>query len=374
MNIDPTADPSQRKNVELQRAHELTQEPNACSERHAEELRRKDAQLAGEIAVRERVEAELTRTRSQLHEASRLAASAELTNNVLHNVGNVLVSVNVSASLIADRVKDSNISQLARVVAMFGEHASDLGNFIMYDPRGKRTPEFLARLSHVLHREHEDMLQEVAALRTNLDRICEIVAAQQSNTKLAGNRALLDPRDLVEDALRLSFDQSGTHGIDVVRDFAEVPSLVIEKHKVIEILENLLLNAKAACAESRRPDPRLTIRVAACDSQISIGVSDNGIGILPENLPRIFTHGFTTKKNGHGFGLHSAVLAAKAMGGALKVHSDGPGCGATFTLELPISSAETGETAHPVAAAPTTPLQFASNPEPQSQSRPSAAA
>jgi signal transduction histidine kinase len=67
-------------------------------------------------------------------------------------------------------------------------------------------------------------------------------------------------------------------------------------------------------------------------------VSDNGVGIASENLTRIFNHGFTTRKDGHGFGLHSGALAAREMGGALWAQSDGPGKGATFTLELPLSA------------------------------------
>jgi signal transduction histidine kinase len=68
---------------------------------------------------------------------------------------------------------------------------------------------------------------------------------------------------------------------------------------------------------------------------LRIRVEDVGEGIAPENLPRLFTHGFTTRKRGHGFGLHSCALAAKEMGGTLAVFSGGSGNGATFTLDLP---------------------------------------
>ena len=66
-------------------------------------------------------------------------------------------------------------------------------------------------------------------------------------------------------------------------------------------------------------------------------VTDNGEGIPKENLTRIFQHGFTTKKTGHGFGLHSGSNAAREMGGSLNVRSDGTGTGATFILELPLN-------------------------------------
>jgi signal transduction histidine kinase len=81
---------------------------------------------------------------------------------------------------------------------------------------------------------------------------------------------------------------------------------------------------------------RMVIRIApAGTDRTRITVTDNGVGIPPENMARIFNHGFTTKKDGHGFGLHSGANAAKEMGGSLTAHSDGPGKGATFTLELP---------------------------------------
>jgi signal transduction histidine kinase len=123
--------------------------------------------------------------------------------------------------------------------------------------------------------------------------------------------------------------------VEVVREFGNVPPMNVEKHKILQILVNLVSNAKHACQESERADKRLTVRVANGDGRIKISVIDNGVGILPENLARVFNHGFTTRKDGHGFGLHSGALAAKEMGGSLNVHSDGPGQGAAFTLELP---------------------------------------
>jgi signal transduction histidine kinase len=127
------------------------------------------------------------------------------------------------------------------------------------------------------------------------------------------------------------------HEVEVVREFESVPTLNVEKHKILQILVNLLRNAKYACHDSERADKRLTVRVANGEGRIRISVIDNGVGIPPENLTRIFNHGFTTRKDGHGFGLHSSALAAKEMGGSLTVRSDGVGQGATFTLELPES-------------------------------------
>jgi signal transduction histidine kinase len=87
-------------------------------------------------------------------------------------------------------------------------------------------------------------------------------------------------------------------------------------------------------------DKQMTVRVANGEGRIKIAISDNGVGIPAENLLRIFNHGFTTRKDGHGFGLHSGALAARELGGSLSVRSGGLGEGATFTLELPVNLAK----------------------------------
>jgi C4-dicarboxylate-specific signal transduction histidine kinase len=141
--------------------------------------------------------------------------------------------------------------------------------------------------------------------------------------------------DLIEDALRINAGALTRHQVKVIRDFQAQPTLTLERHKVLQVLVNLVQNAKHACDESGRMDKAMTVRVTQ-DDRVKITVADNGVGIPQENLTRIFSHGFTTKKNGHGFGLHSGALVAKELGGALVVQSEGYGKGAAFTLELPL--------------------------------------
>jgi C4-dicarboxylate-specific signal transduction histidine kinase len=164
---------------------------------------------------------------------------------------------------------------------------------------------------------------------------------QQSYARISGVTEPVKVTDLVEDALRLNAGAFQRHEVEVVRDFAPgAPDITTEKHKVLQILVNLVRNAKYACDESGRADKRMTVRVTHGQGRVRIQVADNGVGIPPENLTRIFNHGFTTKKDGHGFGLHSGANAAKELGGSLVAHSDGQGRGATFTLELPAQPAE----------------------------------
>jgi len=290
-----------------------------------------------DVTERKRVEAELEDANRKLHDASRLAGMAEVASSVLHNVGNVLNSVNISATVLADGANKSKTGDLVRVVALLDQHAGDLGTFVGSDPQGKNLPGFLREISEQLTREQQSAIAELVSLRENIDHIKSIVAMQQSYGRVSGVTELLQVSDLLEDGLRLNASALVRHRVQIVREYQDVPAITVEKHKVLQILVNLMRNAKFACSESGLPDRQMTLRVSRDADAVKISVSDNGVGIAPENLTRIFSHGFTTRKDGHGFGLHSGVLAAQEMGGALRAESQGPGQGATFTLELPMA-------------------------------------
>jgi C4-dicarboxylate-specific signal transduction histidine kinase len=321
----------------LQQAHDRLE--TEVQHRTAE-LAQRTQSLEAEIEERKRMELKLERTHKRLLDLSRQAGMAEVATNVLHNVGNVLNSVNVSAALLAGNAKKSKVSSLGKVAAMLDEHAGDLGAFITTDPKGRQVPGYLSQLAAQLAREQELSLNELALLRQNIEHINEIVAMQQNYAKISGVTETVRLADLVEDALGMNSGALARHGIELIREFSDVPPVTIEKHKVLQILVNLIRNAKYACDDSGRDDKRITLRVASGDDTVKISVEDNGVGIAPENLTRIFGHGFTTRKEGHGFGLHSGALAAKDLGGTLKAFSEGPGQGAIFTLELPLKSAK----------------------------------
>ncbi len=290
-----------------------------------------------DITERKRHEEELDLLNKQLLETSRRAGMAEVATGVLHNVGNVLNSVNVSAMLVVDRLSKSRVAHLANVSALLREHSANLAQFLTTDPKGMKVPAFIGALAERLGAEQGELLRELDGLTKNVAHIKEIVAVQQSYAKVSGVVESLAAEGLVEDALEMNDAAFSRHGVEVIRDFASVPHVRVDKHKVLQILINIISNAKYAVSESPRRDKRITVRIGGSSGGVvRIAVTDNGIGIAQENLARIFGHGFTTKKNGHGFGLHSAALAATEIGGALSVHSDGPGSGATFTLELPL--------------------------------------
>jgi signal transduction histidine kinase len=302
-----------------------------------------DGQLLGAVAViqdtteRKRSEQELERVHRELVTASREAGMAEVATNVLHNVGNILNSVNISADLVAQRVKGSGVAGVSRLAALLSEHASGPERFLLDDPRGRRVPGYLTALGAQLATDQREVLAELALLRGNLDHIKDTVMMQQSYAKLCGVAETVEVAALVEDSLRLHADAFQRRGVHLERQFVAVPAIAVDKHKVLRILVNLIRNAQDACSQSDNPNKRIFLRVAPSPRGVCISVADNGVGISPANLPNLFRHGFTTREAGHGFGLHSAALAAKELGGTLDAQSAGSGRGACFLLDLPLA-------------------------------------
>ena len=287
-------------------------------------------------------ESERRRLQQRLLAASRDAGRAEIATGILHDVGNVLNSINVSASVLGRALQQSKLHNLGRSVKMIEEHAADAGAFFTADDRGRRLPGYLAKLFSTLTEEHSDMSKELGSLQRNIEHVRHVVQMQQSYAKGSTLREIVPPAALVEDALQMNLVSFERHNVNVVRDFAVNESVLIDRHKVLQILVNLISNAKDATKAntSRARQIRCGIEQRGA-GWLRFQVSDNGTGINSENLTRIFNHGFTTRKEGHGFGLHASANAAKEMGGTLTAASDGPGCGATFTLDLPAEAEST---------------------------------
>ena len=311
-------------------------------ERQTQALARTNAELQGEIARRERAEEErgqmgknLEQVQQELVKSSRLAGMAEIATSVLHNVGNVLNSVNVASGRLQESLARSKAGNLSKVVALMREHQADLGAFLSADAKGQQIPEYLAQLAEHLACEQTKALEELTQLQKNIEHIKAVVTRQQNSARVSGVAQTLEVAELVEDALRINADSFEHHQIRIRRELQDLPKVTVDKSRVVQILVNLLRNAGQACQESGPQEKIVTVRASAAESGIRIDVCDTGCGIAAENLARLFARGFTTWKDGHGFGLHSAVLSAQEIGGSLSARSDGPGRGATFTLELP---------------------------------------
>jgi C4-dicarboxylate-specific signal transduction histidine kinase len=319
----------------LQQSHD---ELEIRVEDRTRELSEANVELSREIAERIRAEQELEVAHQELVIAARRAGMAEIATGVLHNVGNVLNSVNVSATMVVNQLRSSKICQLTQVVSLIEQNQADLGTFLSSDEKGRQIPRFLKMLAELLIQEDQSLLEEAESLISNVEHIKAIVATQQSYAS-PGASELAEPTDvnsIFDDALRLDSESFEQHGIDVNRDYASLPTMLIDKQRVMQIVVNLVKNAKESLVERKPGERRLTLRTSVENERLVLEVSDTGVGIKKENLTRIFAHGFTTKSTGHGFGLHSCANAATEMEGSLSAHSEGDMQGATFTLKLPL--------------------------------------
>jgi signal transduction histidine kinase len=301
---------------------------------HANEALR-EAHDGLEVRVKERTQ-ELKETQRRAVELARQAGMAELATNVLHNVGNVLNSINTSATILGERLQALRLQSLLKLAGMLEERRADLATFVTVDERGRRLPEFLGKLGEHLSAQRDEMLTMTAALHRHVEHIRMIVELQQGYATASSIVEAASLEELIEDAIRINGAGLGRHGVSLERHLVPLPRVMVDKHKLLQILLNLISNAKYAVNDNPPGERRLTVRLERpSDGRFRVQVCDNGMGIAPELLTKIFQHGFTTRKEGHGFGLHSCAIAARSMEGSLVVHSDGPGKGATFTLELP---------------------------------------
>jgi len=275
---------------------------------------------------------------------AREAGMADIANGVMHNIGNVLNSVNVSMSLVRDSVEGSRVAGVAKLSKLIDQHVADLGSFLTNDPRGTKIPAYLRSLSTELKRERQALGRELVNASEGIEHVKRIVGAQQRYARPGGLVEQCVLADVLEDAVRMSSATLATHGIELEMD-VESTELLVDRHKLLQILVNLLTNAKQALVEHERSDEarptakRITIESERVDGDgVRVTVRDNGVGIAPEHHSRVFTQGFTTKPHGHGIGLHNCAIAAAAMGGRLSFASAGVGQGALFSLELPLRS------------------------------------
>jgi sensor domain CHASE-containing protein/nitrogen-specific signal transduction histidine kinase len=280
---------------------------------------------------------QLARSRAEVVATARKAGRSEIATGILHNVGNVLNSVNVSASIVAERVRNSKVEKLDQLAGLVQEQGEGLSDFIAHDRRGRALAPYLGNLAQLMRVEQDTVQTELAELEVGIEHIRRLVSSQQS---YAGHNDLNEPTDLaaqLDRALELGEQAGQDDGrLTVVREFDSLPRVRTDQHKLVDILVNLIANARQAT--ERVIDPTLTLRLAERDEHVILQVSDNGVGIPTEHLTRVFEHGFTTREKGNGFGLHAAANAAVELGGCLSVESPGPGRGATFTLELPLDA------------------------------------
>lgn len=295
--------------------------------------------ISRNITAHKLAEERLVQTQKELLEASRLAGIAEISSGVLHNIGNALNSVTTSVSVVLDHLARSRLPNLGKACQMLEQHQTELATFLTEDTKGRQLPPYLIQLSQALLAEREQCHSELETLRNNVEHVKGVVAMQQEYAKVSDISEDVPPSELIEEAIRISETSLNRHGIMVAKVLGAAPVVHVARHKVLQILVNFIQNAKHALDDSGRQDKEIRVVLSTTsEGRVRFVVMDNGVGIEAENLKRIFSFGFTTRKHGHGFGLHSCANAATELKGMVKVESEGPGKGAAFTLEIPAAA------------------------------------
>jgi two-component system, sensor histidine kinase ChiS len=293
---------------------------------------------AEELRARTRAAVRLSALHQKLHRQSRAAGMAEVAVGILHNLGNVLNSVNVSTALLEDRIRACPARGFEQVSELLAAHAADLAAFMSTDA-GKQLPAYMTELAAFVAADRRATAEELARLQRKLDHMKSVVAIQRRVATASGIDELFGIADAAEEALRLAAASAEHHGIEITCEHAQTPLVRGDRHKVLQIVVNLVKNAQEAVRAGASGHRRIAIRSRRHDDRIQLIVSDSGVGITPAVHKQLFASGFTTKPSGHGVGLHTSSLLATELGGSLTCHSDGAERGATFVLELPVPGA-----------------------------------
>lgn len=305
-------------------------------EQQKSELAEANENLAREMDERAIAQRQKEELNKQLITASRQAGMAEVATGVLHNVGNVMNSINVSVDMLLDQMDINGLERLRKVIDLIDDPNGNLRPLLNSDPKGKQLPDYLKMVADEIEREQTRVIEEAKGMRSNVSHVAEIVSMQQSYARLGGLTEEFTLSELCEDAIKINDAGLLRHGVELTTELSDLPMMWSEKHKVLQILVNFVSNAKYATSCRKNNDKKIKIRAFQEGESYVAEVIDNGVGIKLEDQEKIFRHGFTTKEDGHGFGLHSSILAAKAIGGTIEFESDGKDCGATFRLSLPV--------------------------------------
>lgn len=287
-----------------------------------------------ELKARVRAALRTAKMQAQLREASREAGMAMIASGILHNVGNMLCSVGVSVAIVQDILRHSDADLLDQVSGLLHSKERLADGTIHRD-----LPLFVEQLSQRLHGEREKLSAEVAKLRNCTAHAAGIISAQLNFAKPGRDMLELVPvRTLIDTALMLTQSQTDAAGVAVERHYASDASVMVDRNKMLQILVNLIGNAADAMQSVPAATRRLIVGAKQVGSHVHLEIRDTGTGVDAGDVPLLFSQGFSTKGEGHGYGLHLGAMWVSEAGGTLRYQSDGPGSGATFILELPLPS------------------------------------
>lgn len=297
-------------------------------------LTQANLKLEQEIEERKKLEYKNNELHNQLVLAARQAGMADIATNVLHNIGNVLNSANISSTMISQYITHSKVSDLEKITLLLQENQDHIGQYLTEDKQGKHLIQYIELLTEHWKKDYKNLITEANLLKHNIDHIKNIITQQQALGSAIGFYEATSIPEVIEHSI--SLNNTNQKSIDILREYEPLKEVIIDKVKLMQIIVNLIKNSIDSLYESDIQEKQIIVRTfEKNESSFMIQVIDNGLGIKAEHMAKIFTHGFTTKRTGHGFGLHASAVSAQEMGGSLTVSSQGPKAGATFNLLLP---------------------------------------
>lgn len=293
-----------------------------------------------DITERKQAENEMQKLHQQLLITARQAGMSEVATSVLHNVGNILNSVNVSISLIKEFLSQYNIKNLIQVSQMIEDHKSQ-SDYLLSDSKGKLIPEYLVSLAKKMDQDFQAISNEATNLDVHLQHIKDIVVLQKDLSGLHGIKDKIFLNDTIDLAIKMASSSFHAVDIEIIKNYQVNMELLLDKSRLLQILVNLIKNAKESynsCQDKKLKKITISIKKPDKKPYVNISVEDNGVGIAEDKITTVFSLGYTTKRDGHGFGLHSSAISAVEVGGRLWAESEGINKGSTFILQLPLKT------------------------------------
>lgn len=295
-------------------------------------------------SVNQQLRQEIHRTlelQSQLISASRQAGMAEVASGVLHNVGNAMNRISVSAGLMIEKCVSiaKPCDTLDRVEVELNRALNDETESADSSSQSEGLIRLLAAIRRGLATVQEEMTGELDVVRSQVETVNRILQAQEVYAKAEILPESVEFAALIDHAIDAALAAVPAHDVQVVREYEDQPVGISSSSRIMSIVTNLISNAVYAVSSADRANPQVRVSLREHDESVRIVVVDNGVGIELQDLNRIFSQGYSTRSNGLGVGLHASILAARELNGSLTAESRGPGRGAEFILEIPLQPA-----------------------------------
>ena len=274
----------------------------------------------------------------QAHEAG----MAEMAVGILHNIGNAITPAKVSTALLIKKINNSKIRNHIR------EMMTRLNNFIndpsASDPEEReQVNQIVSILPDALAEEYDHINNEMKRIRDKHEHIESIIHLQMRYARLTGDIETVNVNKVLLDSLEMLEDTIVKNSVTVTKELdPELPAIRIEQSKLLQVMINIVKNAVEAMrnTEPEKRSIKITSRFDSVGKSVSISVKDSGVGFEQEAQKKLFTYGYTTKKTGSGFGLHSCANFLIAYHGSIEAKSEGSGKGAEFIINLPVRHEE----------------------------------